>query len=729
MSKQATIIYRLIIILALYPIPAPELIANNNNILDRDSDPVIMSGDSLIMLNGRGIDEIVGFRFYHDQWQQIPIQIDERKYVDYDNVYNESNSGYGTIAYCDPTTYVGADTDPFFDSDDELVFMAKDAGTRAPQSISLPFGVTSEISLEVSVRDPLSDSTAYIYLFKSIGDLKPDADQDYVIYDFNLLAGSYIPNYNTDNGPNPEDSIVCSDYYCTHFSERWTCDEINIFAGEATGVDILDREKFLRAIGECHPTEDSCAGGWGAFFANKDGPVRAIRSSIGCVSGPWIQWDKFFYQQRQDMTFYIRAHPVSGVMFLYDYERTVEGLKYYNDLNLDGVLIDGSPDTVIAGEIKWEMVSGPPGTLIMSHYVETDIDPFPYTSYYSDDINHQVTPCTSGDGYEYGVSGIWRNADLPNTDPKLGSYNILNFHRSLIYEAPDQSVELAEKHDQQIRHPLVTSLSPYRQCLGNLDDNNRVDALDLARFASYWLDDQCASKNRCDFSDLTDDGIVNLEDLLIIVENWLLDSALVAHWAFDGDYNDSANSHHGTRIGDPVLITDNAKRGTGAVQLDGVDDFVKINGFKCIAGGQSRTVCAWIRTDVPGRVIIAWGPLGASGCRWVFGTNAVGQLWLGIGGGGSITGTADICDGDWHHVAVVAEDDGSPNINEVKLYVDGLPDAPSVNTADLVINTLAGPDVTIGQYNGAGFLEGTIDEVRIYNRALDADEIEVLANP
>ncbi len=80
-------------------------------------------------------------------------------------------------------------------------------------------------------------------------------------------------------------------------------------------------------------------------------------------------------------------------------------------------------------------------------------------------------------------------------------------------------------------------------------------------------------------------------------------------------------------------------------------------------------------------------------------------------------------------VAVVAENDGSPNINEVKLYVDGLPDEPSVNASDRIIDTVTGPDVTIGQYNGAGFFEDTIDEVRIYNRALDADEIDVLANP
>ncbi len=259
-----------------------------------------------------------------------------------------------------------------------------------------------------------------------------------------------------------------------------------------------------------------------------------------------------------------------------------------------------------------------------------------------------------------------------------------------------------------------------------------VGLSDLAVFVEAWASG-AGDANWNPGCDIRMDERIDLSDFGMFGENWQVDFSLVGHWTMNETEGSTASDSSIYGRDGTLLHMDDADWVEGnvgnALVFDGVDDYVEITGFTGLLGGQSRTVCAWIKTNVPGQVIIAWGPLGASGCRWVFGTNAVGQLWLGIGGGGSITGTVDVCDGDWHHVAVVAEDDGSPNINEVRLYVDGLPDLPSVNASDRTIDTLPGPDVTIGQYNGVSFLEGTIDDVRIYGRPLRADEIGDLANP
>ena len=53
--------------------------------LNRDSDPVVIEGSELRSLNRVAIDRVVGFR-WQDSWEQIPIQIDERKYVDFDGL-------------------------------------------------------------------------------------------------------------------------------------------------------------------------------------------------------------------------------------------------------------------------------------------------------------------------------------------------------------------------------------------------------------------------------------------------------------------------------------------------------------------------------------------------------------------------------------------------------------------------------------------------------------------
>jgi hypothetical protein len=75
--------------------------------------------------------------------------------------------------------------------------------------------------------------------------------------------------------------------YETHFAERWVNDRLNVHVGASTGVDILDRNKLGVAPGSGFRTEDTFSDGRGAFIANIDGPVRAIRSYVGANSGPY----------------------------------------------------------------------------------------------------------------------------------------------------------------------------------------------------------------------------------------------------------------------------------------------------------------------------------------------------------------------------------------------------------------------------------------------------------
>ncbi|MCD6394235.1 MAG: LamG domain-containing protein, partial [Planctomycetes bacterium] len=270
---------------------------------------------------------------------------------------------------------------------------------------------------------------------------------------------------------------------------------------------------------------------------------------------------------------------------------------------------------------------------------------------------------------------------------------------------------------------------------GDSEPDDDVDVADFAAFAPWWMQTGCDAANAfCNGADIVPDGSIGPPDLMMLTANWLngfpLDQPF-GYWRFDetaGSLAPDVAPHalHGTltNMDDTDWVLSKAGNGN-ALEFDGVNDYVEITGFSGVLGGQSRTVCAWIRTNTPGGVIIAWG-YAAAGNRWTMTVDSVGHLLLGVGGG-AIVGSTPVSDGDWHHVAIVLENDGSPNINEVKLYVDGLPDAPSWNGSDRDINTQAEGDVTIGQYLGASFFEGTIDEVRIYDRALTAEEIAALA--
>jgi hypothetical protein len=402
-------------------------------------------------------DRIVGFR-YAAGWIQIPIQVDERAVNDYGIVYNTDPVGLTILAYCDPETYMGPDPDPTFDADDELVFMAKDTGQMCLAGTPDPVHTLPGSRLLIIVTDPLTRDQAFIYLFESDGTLDPAAGIDYVSYDFHLLSGSYLETYNTLQGPNPEDTVAETEYYRMHFSDRWIRDEINIQAGGSSGVDILDRHKNLFAPQNCSRSENTFSNGEGAFFVNKNGSVRAIRSYLGANSGPLTQREHFFYERRHDVATYLRVHPISGVMDFYDYSPDAAGMLYYNDLNTGGVLIDGVPsENIVPGAIVWEMATGAQGTLIYAHSVDTDIPGFAYTSYYLDEAPTPVTQCT-GDDFAFGSSGLWIAQAIPNTDPALGAHFRLVASRTAYIEAPGQAVALAEQRYQQAVSPLQATV-------------------------------------------------------------------------------------------------------------------------------------------------------------------------------------------------------------------------------------------------------------------------------
>jgi len=455
MGRNTRIEFIVAAILVSMSIAAGSALAGGS--LDRPRDPVVIEGSDLPGLQGLPVNDISAFR-YDTGWSQIPVQVDERKYVDFGAVYDTTDFGVGTVTYVDSLTYTGPDMDPAFDGDDELVFMAFDAGDRAPAGAGLPSGVVSDgPTLEMEIEDPLDGGVGYVYLFQSDGSLLPGAGEDYVAYSFNPEGGPYIPNYNR-YGANPESSVVYSDNYRTFFWEMWIRDELNIYAGGSSGADILDRHRNQFAPGDCGRTEDTFSAGEGVFFANIDGPVRAIRSYMGANSGPFTQRLHLFYGQRHDVTTFLRVHEIKGIMDLYDYSPDAVGMSYYNNLNTGGVTVDGQGDTVSLGELTWEMVTGPQGTLVVSHSLETNIDPFAYTSYYSDNDDPSETQCT-GDEFEYAESGDHVNQTIPDTNPPSPRY--LNTTRIVHYESPSQAVGLAEERHDQAMTPFALTVYQY----------------------------------------------------------------------------------------------------------------------------------------------------------------------------------------------------------------------------------------------------------------------------
>ena len=206
-----------------------------------------------------------------------------------------------------------------------------------------------------------------------------------------------------------------------------------------------------------------------------------------------------------------------------------------------------------------------------------------------------------------------------------------------------------------------------------------------------------------------------------------LDPNLVGWWRFDDGAglraaDSSGNERHGELVDNPLWV-DGVR--DGALAFTG-GNHVAVPGYDGILGSHSRTSAAWVNVSKTSASIMTWGPAG-SGTKWVMRTHN-GPASLRVECGQSyIFGTIDLTDGEWHHVAAILVDDGSANADEIKLYVDAVLDEIA-GVRSRLLNTSSGGELRIAYdlNNTPRTYDGMMDDVRLYDRALSAEEIRAL---
>ncbi|MHB9071578.1 MAG: GDSL-type esterase/lipase family protein [Sedimentisphaerales bacterium] len=269
--------------------------------------------------------------------------------------------------------------------------------------------------------------------------------------------------------------------------------------------------------------------------------------------------------------------------------------------------------------------------------------------------------------------------------------------------------------------PMVKKTLLAARC--DFDDNQKVDMSDLAIFVEQWL--KSGTSGRENFNE---DANVNAYDFNMFAAQWgwadccVNVERLAAHWKLDESdgliASDSTGNHPGTLYGNPVWQPTGGNDDAGALLFDGTNDYIEIIGYKGVTDSKPstpRTCTAWIKGAGD---IISWGTA-ATGKKWLFRTGTAGKLQLDVGNC-SITGTKNVADGQWHHIAVVSFGDKT---DYVRFYVDGAEDTISSFTS-MDINTAPDNNVKLG-YSGSGgtYFSGLLDDVRVYDRFLGVPEI------
>ncbi len=191
-----------------------------------------------------------------------------------------------------------------------------------------------------------------------------------------------------------------------------------------------------------------------------------------------------------------------------------------------------------------------------------------------------------------------------------------------------------------------------------------------------------------------------------------------------GPYRDSTSNGYSSTGG--VAPTAVAGKFGGGQSFDGASQYIGYSQTQSPNPTGSITMETWIKTTDTGTkgIFGKWGSDGGgnedqSYVLYYQSGKPAAVLNAIDGGDIGVGGTVAINDGNWHHVALTAPPSGT-----IQVYIDGVP-AGSLNNGDPLLATtpdrlVVGADVLCC---GGGYMQGTLDEVRISRTVRSADWI------
>jgi len=213
-----------------------------------------------------------------------------------------------------------------------------------------------------------------------------------------------------------------------------------------------------------------------------------------------------------------------------------------------------------------------------------------------------------------------------------------------------------------------------------------------------------------------------------------LNDGLVAYWPFDGDASDASGNGNDGVVNGPTLIPDWGGCPDSAYRFDGIDDYINIGNN--VKPTFPLSISLWLKVDSfeMNASVFRNDHVNHGGNRYGLDIHiwSDGKIYTHLYEGFSTASNRRsyypdyplLEDNNWHHVCVVYN-----NLNSIIIYFDGYE-----NNAPFLSGS--GSGMTYGGYDGAighhisnqtwsrDYFHGSIDEVRVYNRALSPEEVE-----
>jgi formylglycine-generating enzyme required for sulfatase activity len=205
---------------------------------------------------------------------------------------------------------------------------------------------------------------------------------------------------------------------------------------------------------------------------------------------------------------------------------------------------------------------------------------------------------------------------------------------------------------------------------------------------------------------------------------------LEAYYPFNGSAQDaSGNGHDGTVSGALELTSDRFGNQNSAYEFNGTNSYITVPHHADLVLDRNLSLSVWFKRDIPSvhgfhqRFLSKW-EIGSNPARheYVLGLDyqSSNHVWGAVGHWQNSTESSDAPDAQWHHAVFTSDDTG------VFLYLDGVLESQGPHSTAH----------TTGSFNplfiGGGassspmpvyIFDGRLDDIRIYNRAITAQEV------
>lgn len=193
-------------------------------------------------------------------------------------------------------------------------------------------------------------------------------------------------------------------------------------------------------------------------------------------------------------------------------------------------------------------------------------------------------------------------------------------------------------------------------------------------------------------------------------------SHLVQYWPFDGDATNAIAGGVDATVDGATLTTDRFGRENGAYYFDGNDKMIAPGAAEF--GKSSFTASVWVNSTGSGNLLRTDGGYYKG---WLLRFNSgYLEIWEGRDYNIAYVSSGTYNDGNWHMVTFVRDVENRLG----KLYVDG--GFVGSYAMDPSVTNNVSNELRFGSYGDGEYYTGKMDDARLYDVALSADEVAAL---